>query len=147
MNKKIEVGQLIGERRIHVDRATLIRYAGASGDFNVIHWDEQAAKSVDLPDVIAHGMWTMGAAIQLVVDWCGDAGRVTSYGAKFTAPVPVPRDGGADIDISALVKSVDRDRLNIELTAASNGSKVLTRAVATVAIRNIDDCPEEENTA
>lgn len=136
MNKKIEAGQLIGVRRIHVDRATLVRYAGASGDFNVIHWDEQAAKSVGLPDVVAHGMWSMGAAIQLVVDWCGDAGAITSYRAAFTAPVPVSRDRGTDIDISAFVKSVELDRLNIELTAIVGGTNIFGRAIATVAIRD-----------
>ncbi|MBB5918319.1 acyl dehydratase [Nocardia transvalensis] len=134
MSEDIRPGTVLGERRIHVDRATLVRYSGASGDFNPIHWDERTAKAVDLPDVIAHGMWTMGAAIQLVVDWCGDAGRIESYAAKFTAPVPVPHDGGADIDIGAVVKSVERERLSVDLTATCDGAKVLTRAVATVAI-------------
>ncbi|MGN2638139.1 MaoC/PaaZ C-terminal domain-containing protein [Nocardia takedensis] len=137
MKGAYEVGRPISERRIHLDRATLVRYAGASGDFNAIHWDEHTARSVDLPDVVAHGMWTMGAAIQLVVDWCGDAGRVTSYGVRFTAPIPVPREGGADIDVEAKVESVDGDQLTIELTASSNGAKVFTRAFATVAAREL----------
>jgi acyl dehydratase len=119
---------------VHVDRATLIRYAGASGDFNVIHWDEQTAKSVGLPDVIAHGMWTMGAAIQPVVDWLGDAGRVTSYSVRFSAPVPVPHDGGADVEFGATVKSVDGDTAALDLTATSGGQKVLMRARATVRL-------------
>lgn len=130
----IEAGTEIPGRTIHVDRATLIRYAGASGDFNVIHWDEQTAKSVGLPDVIAHGMWTMGAAIQPVVDWLGDAGRVTSYSVRFSAPVPVPHDGGADIEVGATVKEVDGDTATVDITATSGGQKVLVRARATVQL-------------
>jgi len=131
----IEAGTVIPPRTIHVDRATLIRYAGASGDFNVIHWDEQTATSVGLPDVIAHGMWTMGAAIQPVVDWLGDAGRVTSYSVRFSAPVPVPHDGGADVEVGATVKSVDGDTATIDISATSGGQKVLVRARATVALK------------
>ncbi|MEO8851346.1 MAG: MaoC/PaaZ C-terminal domain-containing protein [Allobranchiibius sp.] len=123
-------------RTIHVDRATLVRYAGASGDFNQIHWDEQAATGVGLPDVIAHGMWTMGSAVQVVVDWLGDAGRITDYSTRFSAPVPVPHDGGADIDVAATVRSVDAEAKTavLELTASCDGTKVLSRAVATVAL-------------
>lgn len=131
-----EVGEQLPGRTIHVDRATLVRYAGASGDFNQIHWDEQTAVGVGLPNVIAHGMWTMGSAIQLVVDWLGDAGRVTDYSVRFSAPVPVPHDGGADIDVAAAVTSVDADTQSavIELTAACEGTKVLSRALATVSL-------------
>lgn len=136
MSESIEAGTEIPSRTIHVDRATLIRYAGASGDFNVIHWDEQTATSVGLPDVIAHGMWTMGAAIQPVVDWLGDAGRVTSYSVRFSAPVPVPHDGGADVEVGATVKSVDGDTATIDITATSGGQKVLVRARATVALKS-----------
>lgn len=130
----VEVGQSIGERTIHVDRATLIRYAGASGDFNVIHWDEQVAKAVGLPDVIAHGMWTMGAAVQLVVDWCGDAGRIISYGTRFSSPVPVPREVGADVQVSGVVKKVEGNEATVELTVKVDGAKVLTRALAVVRL-------------
>lgn len=131
-----EVGEQLPGRTIHVDRATLVRYAGASGDFNQIHWDEQTAVGVGLPDVIAHGMWTMGSAVQVVVEWLGDAGRVTDYSVRFTAPVPVPHDGGADIDVAASVKSVDADAQTavVELTAACDGVKVLSRALATVSL-------------
>ena len=128
------VGESIGSRTLHVDRATLVRYAGASGDFNVIHWDERTARAVGLPDVVAHGMWTMGAAVQLVVDWCGDAGRITSYATRFSAPVPVPHDGGADVEVGGVVTAVTDDEVRVELTVTSGGAKVLTRAVATVAM-------------
>lgn len=131
-----EVGEQLPGRTIHVDRATLIRYAGASGDFNQIHWDDATATGVGLPNVIAHGMWTMGSAVQLVVDWLGDAGRITDYSVRFSAPVPVPHDGGADIEVGALVKSIDADANTavVELTAACDGTKVLSRALATVTL-------------
>lgn len=130
------VGEQLPGRTIHLDRATLIRYAGASGDFNTIHWDEQTAVSVGLPDVIAHGMLTMGSAIQVVVDWIGDAGRVTNYSVRFSAPVPVPHDGGADLRVEAAVKSVDESAHSavVELTVTAGDAKVLTRALATVSI-------------
>lgn len=131
---KAEPGQSIGERMVHVDRATLIRYAGASGDFNTIHWDEQTARSVGLPDVIAHGMWTMGAAIQLVVDWCGDAGRVTSYATRFSAMVPVPHDGGADLTVSGVVKKVEGDLASVDLSVLLGEEKVLARTAVTVRL-------------
>ncbi|AKU17849.1 MaoC family dehydratase [Luteipulveratus mongoliensis] len=133
---QVEVGQQLPGRTVHVDRATLVRYAGASGDFNPIHWDERFATSVGLPDVIAHGMFTMGAAVQVVVDWAGDAGKVLDYSVRFSAPVPVPYEGGSDIEVSGVVKSVDADtqRAVVELTATYDGSKVLTRALATVAL-------------
>lgn len=136
MSEQVKPGDVIPGRTIHVDRATLIRYAGTSGDFNTIHWDEQFAKSVGLPDVIAHGMWTMGAAIQPVVDWLGDAGRVTSYSVRFSAPVLVPYDGGADVEVGATVKTVDGDVATIDITATSGAQKVLVRARATVRLKS-----------
>ena len=100
-------GDALPPRTIHVERASLVQYAGASLDRNRIHWDERFATSVGLPDVIAHGMFTMGSAISVVTDWLGDAGRVLEYGTRFTKPVVVPWEGGADIEVSAVVKSVD----------------------------------------
>ena len=94
-------------------RATLVRYAGASGDFNPIHWNEKFAKEVGLPDVIAHGMFTMAEAIRVVTDWVGDPGAVVEYGVRFTKPVVVPNDEkGALIEVSAKVaaKLDDDDR-------------------------------------
>ena len=131
-----QVGEELPGRTIHVDRATLVRYAGASGDFNQIHWDEATATAVGLPNVIAHGMWTMGAAAQVVVDWIGDAGRMTDYSVRFSAPVPVPHDTGADVRVEARVKSVDEQAgtATIALTATVDGTAVLSRAVATVTL-------------
>lgn len=89
-------GQSIGSREIPVTRADLIRYAGASGDFNPIHWNQRFAEAVGLPGVIAHGMFTMGAAVQLVTDWVQDPGAIIDYRTRFTKPVPVPDAEGAD---------------------------------------------------
>ncbi|WEV77944.1 MaoC/PaaZ C-terminal domain-containing protein [Janibacter cremeus] len=129
-------GESLPSRTIPVTRAHLIHYAGASGDRNVIHWDERTAQAVGLPDVIAHGMWTMGAAIQLVTDWVGDAGRVLDYGTRFTKPVVVPHDGGASLEVAGTVKSLDADAQQavVELTVTSSGEKVLGRCRATVQL-------------
>jgi acyl dehydratase len=133
---QVTVGEALPSRTIHVERASLVQYAGASLDRNRIHWDERFATSVGLPDVIAHGMFTMGAAVNVVTDWLGDAGRVLEYATRFTKPVVVPWEGGADIEVSAVVKSVDPQagRATIDLTAVCNGDKVLGRAVAVVAL-------------
>jgi acyl dehydratase len=88
----VEVGTELPARTFPVDRADLIRYAGASGDFNPIHWNEKFAKEVGLPDVIAHGMFTMAEAIRVVTDWTGDPGALVDYGVRFTKPVVVPND-------------------------------------------------------
>ena len=128
----VSVGDELPARTIHVDRARLVQYAGASLDRNRIHWDERFAKSVGLPDVIAHGMFTMGAAVTVVTDWVGDAGRVVEYGVRFTKPVVVPYEGGADLEVTGVVKALDPDtgRVTVELTATSGGDKVLGRAIA-----------------
>lgn len=129
---EVSVGDELGPVTIHVDRERLVQYAGASLDRNRIHWDERFAKQVGLPDVIAHGMFTMGAVVTLVTDWVGDAGRVVEYGTRFTKPVVVPWEGGADIEVSGVVKALDLEskRVTVELTATCNGEKVLGRAVA-----------------
>lgn len=120
-------------------RETLVRYAGASGDFNPIHWNERFAKEVGLPDVIAHGMFTMAEAIRVVTDWVGDPGAVVDYGVRFTKPVVVPDDGvGAVIEVSGKVaqKLDDEARtVRVDLTATSAGQKVLgmSRAVVRLA--------------
>jgi acyl dehydratase len=130
-----EAGSTIGPVTIPVRRETLVAYAHASGDQNPIHQDESFARSVGLPDVIAHGMWTMGAAGSVVEQWAGDGGRVVEFGTRFTAPVVVPQDG-AEIEVSGLVKSVDEQtrRATVEVTATSGGSKVLGRCVAVVQL-------------
>jgi acyl dehydratase len=99
----LEKGQQIGERRIELSRADLVRYAGASGDLNPIHWNEEFARAVDLPDVIAHGMLTMGAAVQLVTDWAGDPGAVVDYQTRFTKPVVVPNRFGTAVEASTVL--------------------------------------------
>ena len=132
----VSEGESLPARSVPVTRATLIHYAGASGDRNVIHWDERTAQAVGLPDVIAHGMWTMGAAVQVVTDWVGDAGRVVDYGTRFTKPVVVPHDGGTSIDIEGVVTSLEAEsrQARVELTVTSSGDKVLGRCRATVQL-------------
>jgi acyl dehydratase len=133
---EVEVGQAIPGKTVHVERATLVQYAGASLDRNPIHWDERFATKVGLPDVIAHGMFTMGSAVTAVSEWVGDAGRVVEYSVRFTKPVVVPYEGGADIAVEGVVKSLDADakRATVELTASSGGDKVLGRALAVVQL-------------
>ena len=114
----------------------LTRYAGASGDFNVIHWNERIARSVGLPDVIAHGMLTMALAARAVTDWVGDPGAVVEYGTRFTRPVPVPADDtGALVEVAATVAAKLEDRrVRVDLTVTSAGQKVLGRAQAVVQL-------------
>ena len=132
----VKVGQRLPALTIHISRASLVAYTGASLDRNPLHWDERFAKSVGLPDVIAHGMFTMGTAINVVSDWVGDAGRVVEYGARFTKPVVVPYDSGADVQASALVTALDAQtkRATIELTVTCGTDKVLGRATAVVVL-------------
>ncbi|HET7398674.1 MAG TPA: MaoC family dehydratase [Intrasporangium sp.] len=132
----VAVGDELQAVTIHVDRPRLVQYAGASLDRNRIHWDERFAKEVGLPDVIAHGMFTMGAAVTVVTDWVGDAGRIVEYGTRFTKPVVVPYDTGADLEVGGVVKAVDPDtgRVTVELSATCGGEKVLGRAVAVVRL-------------
>ncbi|WP_338089048.1 MaoC/PaaZ C-terminal domain-containing protein [Phycicoccus endophyticus] len=105
------------------------------GDQNPIHQDEEFARSVGLPDVIAHGMWTMGAAGTVVSEWAGDAGRVVEYGTRFTQPVVVPASGG-EVVVSGTVRAVEAEtgRVTVDLTATSEGRKVLGRCVAVVRL-------------
>jgi acyl dehydratase len=133
----IEVGTELPAQTFQVTRATLVRYAGASGDFNPIHWNEKFAKEVGLPDVIAHGMFTMAEAIRVVTDWVGDPAAVAEYGVRFTKPVVVPNDDqGATIEVSAKVAAkLDDNTVRVDLTATSAGQKVLgmSRAVVRLA--------------
>ncbi|HET8582562.1 MAG TPA: MaoC family dehydratase [Jatrophihabitans sp.] len=121
----------IEPRDFPINRACLVRYAGASGDFNPIHWNERFAKSVGLPDVIAHGMFTMACAIEVVTDWAGDPGAVVEYGVRFTRPVVVPDPDGTTLHVAAEVRRVRDDGLaEIELTATVDGQTVLAKARA-----------------
>jgi acyl dehydratase len=129
------VGDTIGPVSVAITRETLVAYADASGDQNPIHQDEAFAKSVGLPDVIAHGMFTMGAAGSVVEAWAGDGGRVVEFGTRFTKPVVVPQSGG-ELEVSGVVKALDEDtrQATVELTATSEGAKVLGRCVAVVQL-------------
>ncbi|MFD4030187.1 MaoC family dehydratase [Streptomyces sp. NPDC058637] len=133
----VEVGTELPARSFPVTRATLVRYAGASGDFNPIHWNEKFAREVGLPDVIAHGMFTMAEAVRVVTDWAGDPGAVVEYGVRFTKPVVVPNDDtGAVVEVSGKVAAkLDDNLVRVDLTATSDGKKVLgmSRAVVRLA--------------
>ena len=134
--QEIGEGAEIAPRQYQVTRADLVRYAGASGDFNVIHWNERIAKSVGLPDVIAHGMLTMALAGRFLTEWAGDPGAVTEFGVRFSAPVVVPDDDkGATVEIGGVVTGkLDGNRVSVDLTARSGDAKVLTRAQAVVRL-------------
>ncbi|CAM5783273.1 MaoC family dehydratase [Cellulomonas persica] len=132
----LEVGQEVARTQVVVDRARLVRYAAASGDFNPIHWNERVARSVGLPDVIAHGMWTMGAAVGPVADWVGDPGRVLDYQVRFTRPIPVPDPGDATVEVVATVGLVDESAgtARIDLAVTLDGQRVLGKAQAVVRL-------------
>ena len=132
----VQAGAEIAPRQYQVMRRDLVRYAGASGDFNVIHWNERIAKSVGLPDVIAHGMLTMALAGRYLTEWAGDPGAVTEFGVRFSAPVVVPDDDkGALVEIAgAVTGKLDGNQVAVEITARSGDAKVLTRAHAVVRL-------------
>ena len=132
----VDVGHELPAQSFPIRRADLVRYAGASGDFNVIHWNERVAREVGLPDVIAHGMFTMALAARVVTDWAGDPGRVVEYGVRFTRPVPVPDDDeGAVVEVTGKVAAkLDDQRVRVDLTATASGAKVLGRAQAVVKL-------------
>ncbi|WP_371497626.1 MaoC family dehydratase [Kitasatospora sp. NBC_00374] len=133
---QVEVGTELPAQSFKVTRATLVRYAGASGDFNPIHWNEKFAKEVGLPDVIAHGMFTMAEAVRVVTDWVGDPGAVVDYGVRFTRPVPVPNDeDGSVIEVSGKVAALlDDRRVRVDLLATFAGQKVLGMSRAVVQL-------------
>ena len=132
----VEVGTQLPAQTFNVQRANLVMYAGASGDFNVIHWNERVATSVGLPNVIAHGMFTMAEAGRVITDWAGDPGAVVEYGVRFSAPVPVPDDDkGTDIEVAGWVESKLEDRrVSVALEAKALGATVLTKARAIVQL-------------
>ncbi|MBV9024733.1 MAG: MaoC family dehydratase [Streptomycetaceae bacterium] len=135
---EIEAGTELPPLTVPVTRATLVQYAGASGDFNPIHWNEKFAKEVGLPNVIAHGMFTMASAIRMVTDWAGDPGAVVEYGVRFTKPVVVPDDDkGAVIEVSGKVaaKLDDEARtVRVDLTVTAADQKVLGQSRAVVQL-------------
>ena len=133
----VEVGTELPAQTFPVTRDSLVRYAGASGDFNPIHWNERFATEVGLPNVIAHGMFTMAEAARVVTDWVGDPGALVEYGVRFTRPVVVPNDDqGATIEVSGKVGAkLDDGTVRVDLLATSGGQKVLgmSRAVVRLA--------------
>jgi acyl dehydratase len=132
----VKAGAELAPASYQATRLSLVRYCGASGDFNVIHWNERIAKSVGLPDVIAHGMFTMAQAGRYVTDWAGPRAVVVDFGVRFSSPVVVPDDDiGATIEVSGTVEEkLDGNRVVLALTAKSGGTKVLTRARAVVRL-------------
>jgi acyl dehydratase len=132
----LEIGQEIGSESFTFTRDSLVRYAGASGDFNPIHYRDDFAKSVGLDGVLAHGMLTMGAAVQVAVNWVGDAGKVIDYGVRFTKPVFVDANEGALVTVVGKVGAIDLEAktVRIDLTAVSNELAVLGKAQAVVKL-------------
>jgi len=133
---EVEVGTELPPQSFPVQRVNLVMYAGASGDFNPIHWNERFATSVGLPNVIAHGMFTMAEAVRVVTDWAGDPGAVEEYGVRFTRPVVVPDDGrGATVEVTAKIGAkLEGNRVQVDLAARSGGETVLARARAVVRL-------------
>jgi acyl dehydratase len=132
----LEVGQEIGSIEFLLTRDSLVRYAGASGDFNPIHYRDDIAKAVGLDGVLAHGMLTMGAAVQVAVDWIGDPGRVIDYGVRFTKPVFVDARAGAVLTVTGKIGEIDAENsiVRIDITAVAADLAVLGKAQARVRI-------------
>lgn len=131
----VEVGTELPPLTVHFTRTDLVRYAGASGDFNPIHHSDFFAAQVGLPGVIAHGLLTMGAALRVVTAWAGDPARVRSYFVRFTKPVVVPDDAaGATVVFSGTVSAVDGTLVTVTLEAVCDEQKVLGAARAQVEL-------------
>ena len=140
----LEKGQQIGSTTVFVNRADLVRYAGASGDFNPIHWNERFATEVGLPGVIAHGMFTMGAAVQLVTDWAQNPGAILDYQTRFTKPVPVADPAGTNpsdfegtaVEVVGTIGALDAEArtARVDLVVSVEGTKVLVKAQAVVQL-------------
>jgi len=134
---EVAVGMVLPPLSVTVSRADLVRYAGASGDFNPIHWNPTVATDVGLPDVIAHGMFTMALAGRLVTDWCGDPGAIRDYGVTFTRPVVVSDDAGAAVEVSGSVQAMDSQArtATVSVVVVSGGQRVFVKSTAVVALR------------
>jgi acyl dehydratase len=133
--EQLTVGDEVANATYRFTRDSLVRYAGASGDFNAIHYRDDVAIAVGLPGVLAHGMLTMGVAVQPVVEWLGDPGRVLGYQVKFTRPVLVDPVEGAEIEVLAKVGAVTAEEKSarIDLTVTFNGDTVLGKAQVLVS--------------
>lgn len=133
--ESVSVGDELPAVTFPIDRERLVRYAGASGDFNPIHWNERFARSVGLPDVIAHGMLTMAEAARVITDWVGDPGALVEYGVRFARPIVVPDPGVAELVVTGAVTDKRDDRtVVVTLTARCGAEKVLGLARATVRL-------------
>jgi acyl dehydratase len=132
----LEVGQVIGSTEFLLTRDSLVRYAGASGDFNQIHYRDDVAAAVGLPGVLAHGMLTMGAAVQVAVDWVGNAGAIVDYQVRFTKPVVVDPVNGAVLIVTGKIGEIDAENnvARIDLDAVFEDTKVLGKAQARVQL-------------
>jgi acyl dehydratase len=133
----VKVGDRLPEKTYPLTRQDLVNYAGVSGDLNPIHWDDETAKLVGLDTAIAHGMLTMGLGGGYVTSWVGDPGAVTEYNVRFTAVVPVPKDGkGAELVFTGRVKSVDQESKTviIAISATTGGKKIFGRAIASAKL-------------
>jgi acyl dehydratase len=134
--ESVNVGDELPELTVQLARADLVRYAGASGDFNPIHWNERFAKSVGLPDVIAHGMFTMAQAGRLVTQWVDDSGTVLDFGVRFTRPVVVSDADGATLVLNGKVSSKSQDgTVGVDVNATVNGQTVLAKANAVLKLK------------
>jgi acyl dehydratase len=133
---ELEVGQEVGSQEFLLTRDSLVRYAGASGDFNPIHYRDDFAQAVGLPGVLAHGMLTMGVAVQVVTDWVGDPGRVVDYQVRFTKPVLVDATDGAVVTVTAKIGEIDAESgtVRVDLAAVFNEATVLAKAQARVRL-------------
>lgn len=130
----VEVGAVIGDLTVALTRAQLVRYAGASTDFNPIHWSDRAATAVGLDGVIAHGMLTMGTALRVVTDWTGDPGAVRRYSGRFTRPVVVPDDDdGVEVRCVGTVSAVGEDTVTVTIEVTCRGEKILGAVTAEVS--------------
>lgn len=132
----LEVGHEIGSREFQLTRDSLVKYAGASGDFNPIHYRDDFAAAVGLPGVLAHGMLTMGVAVQVAADWVGDAGKVIDYGVRFTKPVVVDPADGAVVTVTGKIGEINADagEVRVDLTVIFNETAVLGKAQARVRL-------------
>ncbi|WP_353113778.1 MaoC/PaaZ C-terminal domain-containing protein [Microbacterium sp.] len=128
------VGDVVAERTVHLTRESLVRYAGASGDFNPIHYRDDVAAQVGLPGVLAHGMLTMGIASSVVVAALGDVARIVDYGVRFTKPVVVDPVAGADVTVVATVGAIADDVARIDLKVTHGETTVLAKAQLRVAL-------------
>jgi acyl dehydratase len=129
-----ELGDIVAEKTYRIARDSLVRYAGASGDFNPIHYRDDVATSVGLPGVLAHGMLTMGFAVQPVVDWIGDSGKILDYQVRFTRPVAVDPTDGAEVTVVAKVGALTDSEIRIDLTVTFADQTVLGKAQARVSL-------------